>query len=299
MKRSVKLGCLIASFVLGVSGVNAKGVVKYKGKDLVTSTDVDAKLKELKLTDAPRDQVFMPVLLQLAEERLVKQKIKDSKMESDQEFQKAAAANADEFKRNYYFQKEALKRITPQMRQSVYAQMQAALKGKKEVHPKIIVLTDEKKACEVHTKLVSGKATFDALARDHSIDPSKADGGKLGRFLPEEAFSPEVTKVLAELKEGVPSKPIKSASPSGDVHIIVQVDKGMRRDRTLPPIDAPEMKHEIDQIIARQMVRVVQAGLLQEIEVYDEKGNKLPLSQDKQAPAPEGIPLIGGGMKTN
>lgn len=296
MKKSFKLKCLIVSLALGVTAVAASGVVKHKGKELVGPKDVDARIKELNLKDAPRDQVFMPLLLQLAEDKLLNQKIKDSKMESDKKFQQAAEANAKEFKRNYYYQEEALKRITPKMRQSVYAQMQASVKGKKEVHPKIIVLTDEKIACDLHTRLLKGES-FESLASEHSVDPSKADGGKIGRFLPEEAFSPEVTKVLSEIKEGVPSKPIKSSSPNGDVHIIVQVDKGMRRDRTLPPITSPEMKQQIDQIIARQMVGVVQTDLLRELEVYDLKGNKIPLVQDNKSPQ-EGIPLIGGGMKT-
>ncbi len=295
MKRSFKLGSLIITLMLGLPSIEAAGVVKHKGKDLVTQKDVDAKIKELNLTSAPRDQVFMPLLVRLAEERLLSQRMIAAKLESDVEFKKEAEANAEDFKRNYYLQQEAAKRITLQMRQSVYEQFKATVKDKKEVSPKIIVLTDEKKASEIHSKLMKGES-FGDLAKEHSIDPSKASGGEIGRFLPEEAFSPEVTKALSEMKECETSKPIKSSSANGDVHIIVRIDKGMRRDQVLPPLESPEMKRQIDQVIIRQMVGVVQTDLLRELEVYDLQGNKIPLVQEKKD-AQEGIPLIGGGMR--
>jgi parvulin-like peptidyl-prolyl isomerase len=294
MKKNFKVSMLVTAFMIGLPNIHAAGVAKYQGKDLVTPKDVDAKIQEQKLTSMPREQVFMHFLVQLAEERLIKQRIQESKMESDADFQKAAKLNAEEFKRSYYLQKEAQKRITQPMRQAVYDQIKASVKGKKEINPKIIVLTDEITANNVYTRLQKGEK-FEELAKAHSIDPSKENGGLVGRFLPEEAFAPEVIAELPKLKECVASKPIKASSPSGNVYIIFLIEKGQRRDYQLPVIDAPEMAAQIEQIILRQMMGVVQADLLRQLEVYDLKGNKVPLVPEQEAQA--GIPLIGGGTK--
>jgi len=294
MKNNLKFGVFLSALLLSATALNATGVAKYQGKDLVTQKDVDAKIQELKLGAMPREQVFMQLLVQLAEERLVAKRIQESKIESDPEFQRVAKLNAEEFKRSYYLQKEAQKRITKVMRQTVYDQIKASVKGKKEINPRIIVLTDEKMACDVHARLQKGEK-FDVLAKAHSIDPSKENGGLIGRFLPEEAFAPEVVAELQNVKEGVVSKPIKASSPSGVVHIIFLIDKGNRRDYQLPAIDTPEMAAQIEQIIMRQMMNVVQADLARQLEVYDLKGNKIPLVPEQENQP--GIPLIGGGIK--
>lgn len=296
MKKGLSIALFLGALLstTQTTSVAATGVVKYQGKDLVTTKDVDAKIQELKLGSLSRDQIFTHVLVQLAEERLIRRHIQDSKMESDAAFQRAAQLNAEEFKRSYYIQKEAAKRITPKMRQAVYEQVKASQKGKKEVNPRIIVLTDEKMACDVHARLLKGER-FEDLAKAHSIDPSKDSGGLVGRFIPEEAFAPEVVAEIPTLKEGVPSKPIKASSPSGAVHIIMLIEKGMRRDRQVPPIDSPEMAEQIEQILMRQMMTLVQADLLRQLDVYDLKGNKIPLTPEQESQ--QGIPLINGGVK--
>lgn len=294
MKKNLKINMLLSAFILSVAPLNATGLVKYQGKELVTQKDVDAEIQKRNLGAMPREQVFMELLVQLAQEKLVAKRIAESKLESDPEFQRVAKLNAEEFKRAYYLQKEAQKRVTQPMRQAVYDQIKASVKGKKEVNPRIIVLTDEKMANDVYARLQKGEK-FEALAKAHSIDPSKEQGGLIGRFLLEEAFAPEVVAELPNIKEGVISKPIKASSPSGTVHIIFLIDKGNRRDYQLPAIDTPEMAGQIEQMITRQMMGAVQADLARQLEVYDLKGNKIPLVPEQEPQG--GIPLIGGGVK--
>jgi len=294
MKQSLKISMILMALMLTNTKTDASGVVKYQGKDLVTQKDVDAKIQELKLGATSREQVFTHLLVQLAQERLIELQIKNSKIEADSDFQKASKQNAEEFKRSYFLQKEASKRITPKMRQEVYEQIKTSLKGKKEIKPRIIILTDEKMANDVYARLQKGEK-FEALARTHSIDPSKETGGLIDRFLPEDAFAPEVIAELPNIKEGTPTKPIKSPSPSGNVHIIFLIEKGNRRDVQVPPIDVPEIAGQIEQILLRQMMGLVQTDLLRSLEVYDLKGNKIPLAPENETQP--GIPLIGGGVK--
>lgn len=296
MKKLINMSLLAGTLLWTLPTADAAaGVVKYQGKDLVTQKDVDAKIKEMNLGSMSRDQIFVPILMQLAEDKLFAEQIKQAKLDSDADFQKAAKQNAEEFKRAYYIQTEAKKRITKQMRESVYDQMRASIKGKKEINPKIIIVTDEKVAADVYARLQKG-VKFDELAKAHSVDPTKENGGAVGRFIPEEMFPAEVVAELPKIKEGVAYKPIKAAAPNGTVYFIVLIEKGNIRDRQLPPIDTPEVIGQIDQVLVRQLMGQIQSEMLRQLEVYDLKGNKIPLGPE-QEPQADGIPLIGGGVK--
>lgn len=299
MKKSTKISMLVAALMISMPSINASGIVKYQGKELVTKKDVDARMKELKIESMQGDQVYMQVLIQLAEEKLMAKHISDSKMKSDPEFQRIAKANAEEFERQYFFQKEAKKRITSQMRQNVYDQIKATMQGKKEIKPRVLVVEDEKKAAEISASLKKGES-FESLIQKHSMDPSKENpqgAGLLERFIPEEGgFSVEDPKELSNLKEGVVSKPMKSMYQNKIAYTFFLIEKGNRRDFQLPPIDTPELAGHIEQIIMRNIMGVVQADLIRQLEVYDLKGNKFPLVPEQTNPQ-EGIPLIGGGVK--
>lgn len=297
MKSNLKLSALVAALMLSMPVANAKasGVVKFQGKELVTKNDVDARMKELNIDSMQGEQVYMQVLIQLAEEKLMAKQIENSGLKSDPEFQRMAKLNAEEFARIFYIQKEARKRITPQMRQEIYDHIKESVKGKKEVNPKLIVVKDENLAKEIKNRL--SKEKFEELAKTYSIDPaSKDNGGTIGRFMPEHAFPPELSAELSKLQEGKVSNPIKIKTPNGEtVYMIVLIEKGQRRDMQVPPIDTPEVANEIEQILIRKMAGVVQADLVRQLEVFDQKGDKFPLVPE-QANQP-GIPLIGGGVK--
>jgi parvulin-like peptidyl-prolyl isomerase len=297
MKKNIKVGLLLAALI-GMPSINASGVVKYQGKELVTKKDVEARMKELKIDSMQGEQVYMQVLIQLAEEKLMAKQISDSKMKAEPEFQRMSKASAEEFERQYFMQREAKKRITSQMRQSVYDQIKASMQGKKEIKPRILIVEDEKKATEVSASLKKGES-FESLVQKHSLDPSKDNtqgAGLLDRFMLEEGFSVEDPKELSNLKEGVASKPMKSMYQNKLVYTFFLIEKGNRRDFQLPEIDTPEVAGHIEQIIMRQMVGVVQADLMRQLEVYDLKGNKFPLVPEQENPQ-GGIPLIGGGVK--
>jgi parvulin-like peptidyl-prolyl isomerase len=297
MKKTLKAGLVFTALLLNVSNVSATGVVKYQGKELVTKKDVDARIKELNLDSMKGDQLYMQILISLAEEKIMAKQIEVSKMESDPEFQRVAKLNSAEFKRNYYIQKEAKKRITQQMRQSVYDQMKAAMQGKKEIKPRLLVVEDETKANEVKAALKKGEC-FELLVKKYSIDPSKDNSngaGLLDQYILEEGFSVEDSKKIADLKEGVVSDPMKTMFQNKMVYTFFLIEKGNRRDFQMPAIDTPEVAGHIEQILMRQTAGMVQADLARQLEVYDLKGNKVPLVPEQENAT--GIPLIGGGVK--
>lgn len=297
MKKTLKAGAILTALLLNISNVSATGMVKYQGKDLVTKQDVDARIQELKLDTMKSDQVYMQVLISLAEEKIMAKQIEASKLESDPEFQRVAKLNAAEFKRNYYIQKEAKKRITQPMRQSMYDQMKAAMQGKKEIKPRLLVVEDEAKVNEVKAALKKGES-FESLVKKYSIDPSKDNpngAGLLDQFIVEEGFSVEDPKKIVDLKEGVVSDSMKTMVQNKLVYTFFLVEKGNRRDFQMPAIDAPEVVGHIEQMLMRQTAGMVQADLARQLEVYDLKGNKVPLAPEQENAT--GIPLIGGGIK--
>jgi hypothetical protein len=140
--------------------------------------------------------------------------------------------------------------------------------------------------------------SFESLVKKFSIDPSKdnANGaGLLDQYIMEEGFSVEDPKKIAELKECVVSEPMKTMFQNKVVYTFFLIEKGNRRDFQMPPIDSPEVVGHIEQILMRQMVGLVQAELARQLEVYDLKGNKIPLVPEQENAT--GIPLIGGGIK--
>lgn len=297
MKKTLKAGLIFTALLLSVSNISATGVAKYQGKEIVTKKDVEGRIKELKLDSMKGDQLYTQILISLAEEKIMAMQIKASKMESDPEFQRVAKLNAEEFKRNYYIQKEAKKRITQQMRQSVYDQMKAATQGKKEIKPRLLVVEDESKVNEVKAALKKGES-FESLVKKYSVDPSKDNPngvGLLDQFIMEEAFSVEDTKKIVDLKEGVVSEPMKTMIQTKMVYTFFLIEKGNRRDFKMPAIDAPEVLGHIEQMLMRQTAGMVQADFARQLDVYDLNGNKVSLVPEQENAT--GIPLIGGGIK--
>ena len=97
MKTNIKLSALVSTLMISMPMANASGIVKFQGKELVTKKDVDARMKELKIDSMQGEQVYMQVLIQLAEEKLMAKQISDAKLTSDPEFQRMAKLNAEEF----------------------------------------------------------------------------------------------------------------------------------------------------------------------------------------------------------
>ena len=84
-----------------------------------------------------------------------------------------------------------------------YERQVAALKDAKEYKIRDIVLADEAAAKEALASLRKG-AAFDKVAKDKSIDPSKAEGGDLGWLLSEQ-INPLIANVVVNLSKGAVS----------------------------------------------------------------------------------------------
>ncbi len=72
-----------------------------------------------------------------------------------------------------------------------------------------ILVNDESKCMDLKEQIDSGKATFEEVARDHSLCPSGVKGGDLGKF-GEGQMVPEFDKVVFTDEVGVVHGPVKT-----------------------------------------------------------------------------------------
>ncbi len=137
--------------------------------------------------------------------------------------------------------------------------------SKKEVKAKHILVTDEKTAKEVLTKLNEG-GNFDELANEYTKDSSV----ELGYFS-EDIMVPEFTKAAFALKAGEYTKePVKTQF---GYHIILTED--FRDSQPLPIQDVePQIRNMMTQkVVAETFDNLYKNG---KIEKYDLDGKKLP-----------------------
>jgi hypothetical protein len=278
MIRLIKLSLAVG---LTVSAVwSAAGTATYKNKIIVSKEDVLKRIKDMGLNDKSLDQTFLPVLVTMAEDAVIKLKVENANLEACDDFKKAANANAEEFKRAYFLQQEAKKKITDTVRKQVHADIKKSVENKKEFKPSVIVCKDEATAKTVIDKIKKG-ASFSETAKKYSLDPAtRPDGGLSPEFIPEGAYSPEISSVLLTLKEGEVSAPIRTNANGGFVYLVLKIESGNRRPQSVPEMNSPAMLNQIDQILISNLVQKVLFDISKDMEIYDLNDQKLPRGND-------------------
>ncbi len=143
----------------------------------------------------------------------------------------------------------------------------------KEYKARHILVDSEDEAKAIIADLKAGKATFEALAKEKSKDPSGAEGGDLGWF-PLNAVVPEFGEAVKALDKGkITEKPVKSQF---GWHVIKFEDSRVG--------EAPKLEEVRDQL---KMVLTNKA--LQEYVAELRKSAKIELSEDKLKPAGQSV----------
>ncbi len=107
----------------------------------------------------------------------------------------------DDYARSHPVPEEALK--------AEYERLKAEA-GTKEYHPRHILVATEAEAKDIIAKLNTKKAKFEDLAKKHSKDASKAQGGDLGWLAPSNVV-PEFGDAMVKLNKGEHTKtPVQS-----------------------------------------------------------------------------------------
>ncbi|VWC62733.1 peptidylprolyl isomerase [Burkholderia lata] len=154
----------------------ATGTVATVNGTAITQAEVDAVLRATKQPDMP--QARLAIKNQLIAHVVIQQAAEKANYGNKPEVQAAmqiAKANAE----TQLYLRDNIKPepVTDAQVKSRYDEIVASL-GKDEYKPRVIVVRDAATATTVVSELKSGKS-FDALARQYSIAPSRDTGGEL------------------------------------------------------------------------------------------------------------------------
>lgn len=236
------------------------------GDQKVTGKDVNAIVKQLppQLQAAPADKVLELVVNQLVNDRLVDKIGVDTKLAEDKIVQERIADLSKQVIRERFIEKSLEGKVTDAAVKAKYDELVKASPAPDEVRASHILVTDEKTATEVLAKIAKGE-DFAALAKQYSIDPTKANGGDLGYFVKSAMVKEFGDAAFAMNKGDVSKTPVKSEF---GYHIIKVVDK---RKQAPPAFD--QVKDRIKAQVTEEQAR----KLLEDLR----KTNKVELTLPK------------------
>ncbi len=206
LKTSVKADTVYATF----------GDEKVTGKDVLKVVD----MLPPQLQAAPADKLLELVVNQLVNDRLVDKLAAEQKLADDAVVKERIADATKQIVRERYVEKQIAGKTTDAAVKAKYDELVKAMPPQDEVRASHILVADEKAAKEVMDKLAKGDK-FEDLAKQYSIDPTKANGGDLGYFV-KTAMVKEFGDAAFAMKKGEVSKaPVKTQF---GYHIIKVVD---------------------------------------------------------------------------
>ncbi|CAJ4653110.1 PpiC-type peptidyl-prolyl cis-trans isomerase [Burkholderia pseudomallei] len=214
------------------------GTVAVVNGTPITQTEVDAVLKASRQSDTP--QIRQAIKNQLITRVLIQQAAEKANYGSKPEVQTAmqvAKANAE----TQLYMKDNVRPVpvTDAQVKARYDEIVASL-GKDEYKPRLIVVKDAATAATVLSELKAGKS-FDGLARQYSIVPSRDAGGEL----PWVSFKTPATEgktsglpvAIAQTLEKLPVGAITPESiPVDGARVIVKLDA--KRPTQVPAFNA-------------------------------------------------------------
>ncbi|MBI4031772.1 MAG: peptidylprolyl isomerase [Proteobacteria bacterium] len=198
----------------------------------------------------PIQNLFPLALEQVINNRVISEKAKGSKLESDPEVEKMFMQAKGQIVRNVFVERQVTAEVSQKKLLKAYEDLLTQLEDVQETHARHILVDSEEKAKEVVGKL-DGGAKFEDLVNEYSSGPSKENGGDLGYFAKNEMV-PEFGEAAFALDVGKYTKdPVKTQF---GWHIIKVED---RRKRPEPKFE--EVKPQLEQQLRQQIL----ADLLQ------------------------------------
>lgn len=207
---------LALTFVLTVSayGADSDKVLARVGSEDITESEVLEFIQpfgQQALMLYGTEQGRKMILDDVISMRLFAVDAEKNGLDKTPEFQ-AQLANAKRAMLAQHAMREIIKDIavSDDEARKFYDDNPAMFKQPERVHARHILVSDDVTLAKVQEELKAGKS-FDAVAKEYSIDPgSAANGGDLGEF-PRGVMVPEFEKVAFDLKNpGDVSEPVKS-----------------------------------------------------------------------------------------
>lgn len=226
----------------------------------LTGKDLNAMIKTLpaQIQGAPSAQVLPLLVNQMVNDRLVDAAAAKENLNADPKVQERVAAAQKQIARERYVEKNLEGKATDEALRKKYEELLFNNPRQEEVHARHILVKDEALAKSLIEKLNKGE-DFAALAKENSIDPSKANGGDLGYFV-----KPMMVKEFGDaafaLNKGEYTKtPVKTQF---GYHIIKVEDKRMQ-----PKPDYDQVKDQVRGQLNEDLIRQMIDGLRKDAKV--------------------------------
>lgn len=237
------------------------------GKSITTS-DLEAALAHL--SESQRKQVLSDtttrrkVLDTLIDQEILIQTAEQMKLDQTKEFKDAV----ESFRRQYLVNKLLEQNIAPKLTEKAARDFYNNNKlrySTEQVRAQHILLPDQKTANEVLKMAKAPNADFQALAEQHSRDPSaKTNRGELG-FFPRDRMVPEFTNAAFGAKVGSIVGPVKT---DFGYHIIKVLEKKPGKH-----LNYEEVEAKVREDLKQELVRLYTEGLRNSAKVQVNQNN--------------------------
>lgn len=149
------------------------------------------------------------VVNQIVNDKLVAKQAAADKLDQDKDVQARVKEAQEQIIRDVFVEKKLEGKISDKDVKAKYDEMIASMPTELEARARHILVADEKLANEILAKLKKGEK-FEDLAKAHSTDATKENGGDLGYFV-KSAMVPEFGEAVFSMKKGqVSTKPTKT-----------------------------------------------------------------------------------------
>lgn len=254
-------------------------VAKLNGKD-ITRVDVFNFIQNLspQTRQMPIDQLFPLALEQVVNAELIGEKVAKTDLENDPTVKKELDVAKQQIVRGVFMQKEADKAMTDDLLKTAYEDYKKNFPKMEEAKARHILVKDEKEAQELITQ-IEGGADFAKLAKEHSIDATKENGGELNYFVKQDVVPEFADAVFSMSKGDVTKKPVKS---DFGYHVIEVMDKRERQPATLEQAK-PFLTTQLRQQVLNTIVQKWRDEA--KLEVFDINGKAIEPSAGGDKPA--------------
>lgn len=240
-------------------------VVAKVGELEILQSELDLAIANLdpQLQQLPNEQKKIAALSGAIDVKLLAVNAKSEGLDGEDAFKQRMQFIADRELHNAYFKKHVLDAVTDADVKARYDKEVAAMPQEEEVRARHILVKTEDEAKQIIADLDSGK-DFVELAKEHSTDPNKSEGGDLGYFS-KGRMVPEFEEAAFALETGSYSKtPVQSQF---GFHVIKVEDK-----RVAPPPSYDEVAQQVRQLVMRDKYLEVLTNAKQGavIEIMDE-----------------------------
>jgi peptidyl-prolyl cis-trans isomerase C len=220
-------------------------VARINGTELHRS-DVESAQRSLppQVQQMPLEQIYPQLLDQMVTQQLIIQDGRKQKLQDDPEFKARMLELEDHVISDIWLKHEVDKAATDQR---LHAEYDKYVKehSAEQIHASHILVSSEAEAKSVIADLNKG-GNFADIAKKRSTDPGKDNGGDLGWFSHDDMV-PAFADAAFALKKGEYTKtPVQTQF---GWHVIKLEDR-----RTAPPASFDEMKPELTNAIAREVI---------------------------------------------